>query len=88
MTGGYLIYAAWPDQLVFIDDRVELYGELFSAAAEAQRGEEYRRHALERMQQAGARITNHESVAFEWARTKDHASFKAMNRLLREGQLS
>lgn len=52
------------------------------------RGEEYRRHALERMQQAGARITNHESVAFEWARTKDHASFKAMNRLLREGQLS
>jgi nicotinamidase-related amidase len=52
------------------------------------RGEEYRRHALERMQQAGARITNHESVAFEWARTKDHPSFKAMNRLLREGQLS
>jgi nicotinamidase-related amidase len=52
------------------------------------RGEEHRRHALERMQQAGARITNHESVAFEWARTKDHASFKAMNRLLREGQLS
>jgi hypothetical protein len=41
--GGYVIYAAWPDQLVFIDDRVELYGELFSAAAEAQRGEEYRR---------------------------------------------
>lgn len=52
------------------------------------RGEEYRRHALERMQQAGARITNHESVAFEWARTKDHPSFKEMNRLLREGQLS
>ena len=52
------------------------------------RGEEYRRHALERMQQAGACITNHESVAFEWARSKDHASFRAMNRLLREGQLS
>jgi nicotinamidase-related amidase len=51
------------------------------------RGEEYRRHALERMQQAGAQITNHESVAFEWARTKDHESFRAMNRLLREGQL-
>ena len=52
------------------------------------RGEEYRRHALERMQQAGAQITNHESVAFEWARSKDHEAFKAMNRLLREGQLS
>ena len=52
------------------------------------RGEEYRRHAFERMQQAGASVTNHESVGFEWARTKDHAAFKAMNRLLREGQLT
>lgn len=51
------------------------------------RGEEYRRHALDRMQQAGAQITNHESVAFEWARSKDHEAFRAMNRLLREGQL-
>lgn len=51
------------------------------------RGEEYRRHALERMSRAGAWLTNHESVAFEWARDKDHDQFKAMNRLLREGQL-
>lgn len=50
------------------------------------RGEEYRRHALLRMQQAGAQITNHESAAFEWARDKDHPSFKAMSRILREGQ--
>jgi nicotinamidase-related amidase len=52
------------------------------------RGEEYRRHALERMQQAGACLTNHESVGFEWARHKDHAGFRAMNRLLRQGQLT
>jgi len=51
------------------------------------RGEEYRRHALDRMQQAGAIVTNHESVAFEWARTKDHEAFRAMNRLRREGQI-
>jgi len=51
------------------------------------RGEEYRRHALDRMQQAGAVLTNHESVGFEWARTKDHAAFKAMNRLFRQGQI-
>jgi nicotinamidase-related amidase len=51
------------------------------------RGEEYRRHALDRMARAGAQITNHESVAFEWARDKDHASFKAMNTILREGQI-
>jgi nicotinamidase-related amidase len=51
------------------------------------RGEEYRRHALDRMRDAGAVLTNHESVAFEWARTKDHVAFRAMNRLLREGQI-
>ena len=51
------------------------------------RGEEYRRHGLERMQQAGAVISNHESVAFEWARNKQHPQFKAMNQILREGQL-
>lgn len=50
------------------------------------RGVEYRQHALERMQQAGASITNHESVAFEWARDKDHPRFKAMSRLMKEGQ--
>ena len=50
------------------------------------RGEEYRRHALERLQQAGAWITNHESVGFEWARTKDHAGFRKLSRLLRDGQ--
>jgi len=50
------------------------------------RGEEYRRHALERMAAAGATLTNHESAAFEWARNKDHASFKAVSALLKQGQ--
>ncbi len=52
------------------------------------RGEEYRRHALERMGAAGAQITNHESVAFELARDKNHPRFKGVNRLLREGQIA
>ncbi|MEW6364560.1 MAG: isochorismatase family protein [Acidobacteriota bacterium] len=52
------------------------------------RGEEYRRHALERMKQAGAVITNHESVAFEWARDKEHEKFRSLSRLLKEGQLT
>ena len=51
------------------------------------RGAEYREWALKRMQQAGAAITNHESVAFEWARDKDHPRFKAMSRLMKDGQL-
>jgi nicotinamidase-related amidase len=50
------------------------------------RGAEYREWALARMQQAGAAITNHESVGFEWARTKDHPRFKEMSRLLKGGQ--
>jgi len=52
------------------------------------RGAEYREWALARMQQAGAAITNHESVAFEWAQHKDHAAFKALSALLKEGQLA
>lgn len=52
------------------------------------RGEEYRKHALDRMMQAGAVVTNHESVAFEWARDKNHACFKDMNQLFKGGQLT
>jgi nicotinamidase-related amidase len=51
------------------------------------RGEEYLRHALERMADAGAVITNHESVAFEWARHKEHPAFKEMSALLKTGQI-
>ncbi len=50
------------------------------------RGAEYRRHALERMMQAGAVLTNHESTGFEWARHKDHPRFREMSRLFKEGQ--
>ncbi|MBK9797833.1 MAG: isochorismatase family protein [Holophagaceae bacterium] len=50
------------------------------------RGEEYCRHALERMAAAGATLTNHESVAFEWARDKNHPQFKALSALMKEGQ--
>ncbi len=51
------------------------------------RGEEYRRHALERVAAAGAVLTNHESVGFEWARDKDHPAFKGLSALLKEGQV-
>ncbi|NTV76350.1 MAG: isochorismatase family protein, partial [Holophaga sp.] len=50
------------------------------------RGEDYRKHAIERMAAAGAEITNHESVAFEWCRDKVHAQFKAMSAIMKEGQ--
>jgi hypothetical protein len=50
------------------------------------RGEEYRRHALERMAAAGAVVTNHESIGFEWARDKNHPRFREMSSLFREAQ--
>ncbi len=50
------------------------------------RGETYRQHALERMAAAGATLTNHESVAFEWARHKDHPAFKSVSAILKAGQ--
>jgi len=52
------------------------------------RGEEYRKWAFKRMLQAGAVVTNHESVGFEWARTKEHPRFKDMSNLFKAGQLS
>jgi len=52
------------------------------------RGAEYRRHALDRMVQAGAILTNHESAGFEWARDKEHPRFKEMSNLFKEGQLN
>ncbi|MCB1008085.1 MAG: isochorismatase family protein [Acidobacteria bacterium] len=63
-------------------DQVHLCWEAVSG-----RGAEYRQWALERMRQAGAVVTNHESVGFEWARDKDHPRFKAFSNLLKEGQL-
>ena len=50
------------------------------------RGPEYVRHALERMAQAGAVLTNHESVGFEWARDKNHPRFREMSELFKSGQ--
>ncbi len=70
-------------ELLTRGEQVHLCWECISS-----RGEEYRRHALDRMQQAGAQLTNHESACFEWARDKTHPGFKAMNQILRQGQLT
>jgi hypothetical protein len=52
--------------------------------AVSSRGAEHRQEALERMRQAGAVVSNLESVAFEWARHKDHAQFKALSAILKQ----
>ena len=50
------------------------------------RGAEYVRQALARMAQAGAVLTNHESVGFEWMRDKNHPRFREMSELFKGGQ--
>ena len=68
-------------ELIRLGDEVHVAWDAVSG-----RGEEYRRHALERMAAAGAALTNHESVGFEWARDKNHARFKDLSSLLKDGQ--
>ena len=52
------------------------------------RGEQYHRYGLERMQQSGVQVINHESLGFELARDKGHRAFRQLSGLLREGQPS
>jgi hypothetical protein len=48
-VGGYLIYAEWPDRLVYTDDRAELYGEeLFQEFVDVRAGRDGWREVLER----------------------------------------
>ena len=50
------------------------------------RGEAYHRHGVERMQQAGVSVINHESLGFELARDKEHPAFRDFSKMLRPGQ--
>ncbi|MDP2901770.1 MAG: isochorismatase family protein [Methylovulum sp.] len=47
------------------------------------RKSEHKFYALQRLQQQGATITNHESVLFEWLRNAAHLEFKGISGLLR-----
>ncbi len=60
-------------------------GYRVSALADAvtSRGTWYTQNGLDQMKDAGARITNSESVLFEWCRHKDDEGFKAMNKLFK-----
>jgi nicotinamidase-related amidase len=45
--------------------------------------ESHKDNALQRMQQAGVILANHESVLFEWLRDARHPNFKAISALVR-----
>jgi len=43
----------------------------------------HKANALHRLRQAGAVVTNHESVIFEWLRDARHSQFKALSALIK-----
>lgn len=57
-AGGYLIYQGWPDRLVYIDDRAELYGEdRFRELIAIQSGEDVWQEAFDRSDIGQALLT-------------------------------
>ena len=64
-------------------------GEQVYVAAECVtgRGQEARADSLARMAAAGAQVVSSESIAFEWARSKDHPQFKAVSGVLKGAPL-
>lgn len=48
------------------------------------RKEAYHRMAVERFRQSGAVLTNLETLAFEWARTKEHPGFNKLSAIIKE----
>lgn len=67
----------------------EIGAEVFVAwDCTSARGESYHRYGLERMQQCGVGVINHESLGFELARDKGHPAFRRLSALLRDGQPS
>jgi hypothetical protein len=47
-VGGYLIYASWPERLVYIDDRAELYGDSFIEFVKARDADQIWRDVFDR----------------------------------------
>jgi hypothetical protein len=43
VTGGYLIYSAWPERRVLIDDRAELYGAFMKEFVDVRNAHDWRR---------------------------------------------
>ncbi|MCW9023519.1 MAG: hydrolase [Gammaproteobacteria bacterium] len=63
-----------------LDEQFQVY---VVADAIVSRNKQHHKNALSRMQQAGAIITNYESVIFEWLRDATHPEFKSLSKLIR-----
>jgi len=54
-----------------------------AADACCSRSKAHHRNAMQRLQQAGVIISNHESIMFEWLRDASHAKFKTVSALIK-----
>ena len=77
--GGYLIYAEWPERLIYIDDRAELYGEELFREYRDMRGGDYRGR-LRSLGDRGCHVP--ERLAPDRVLTKDGWTIRAVRRLL------
>ncbi len=88
--GRHIVVAGIEAHICVLQTVLELVGQKSHVQvcwdAVSGRGEEHRQHALDRMVRAGAKLTNHESVVFEWMRDKNHPKFREVSALLKEGQ--
>jgi hypothetical protein len=80
VAGGFLIWSAWPEHQVFIDDRVELYGERLEEFVDIRLGDEDWRPVFERDGIVQALLEGDEPLVAElrddgWSATYEDPSF-------------
>ena len=62
-TGGYLIFSQWPDRLVYVDDRAELYQDQYVLYTDVAAGRRGWREELERWEIDQALLENDRPLA-------------------------
>ncbi len=87
MTGADVILCGTETHVCVLQTTLELLaaGETVFVVADAvcSRDPRLKANGIERMRAAGAVITNHESVLFEWLRDATDPQFRAVSRLIR-----
>ncbi len=81
VVGGYLIYTQWPDRLIYVDDRAELYGDRLIAFADARAGMAGWDDELARAKVAQVLVRQEDALASllevsgDWSRTYEDEDF-------------
>lgn len=87
LTGGDIVICGTETHICVLQTALELLanGEQVFVVEDAvcSRDPRHKANALARLRQAGAVITNHESVLFEWLRDAADPQFRAVSRLIR-----